>query len=79
MTDGQVRASILRTLNNFLIDAGSKLKPGHCALADTGQRNAVRRMVFDIAWRLLRLRDHDLPITHDTYLKAFELWDRIEG
>jgi F-box protein, helicase, 18 len=79
MTDGQVRAAILRTLNNFLIDAGSKLKPEHCALADTGQRNAVRRMVLDIAGRLLRLRDHDLPITHDTYLKAFELWDRIEG
>ena len=79
MTDGQVRAAILRTLNNFLIDAGSKLKPEHCALVDITQRNAVRRMVLAIAGRLLKLDDHDHPITHDTYLKAFELWHRIEG
>lgn len=79
MTDGQVRAAILRTLNNFLIDAGSKLKPSHCPLDDISQRNAVRRMVLAIAGKLLRFEKHDLPITHDTYLKAFELWHRIEG
>lgn len=79
MTDGQVRAAILRTLNNFLIDAGSKLKPSHCSLDDISQRNAVRRMVLAIAGKLLRFEKHDLPITHDTYLKAFELWHRIEG
>lgn len=79
MTDGQVRSSILRTLNNFLIDAGSKLKPSHCGLDDITQRNAVRRMVLAIAGRLLKFKEHDLPITHDTYLKAFELWHRIEG
>lgn len=79
MTHSQVRASILRTLNNFLIDAGSKLKPSHCALDDVGKRNAVRRMVLAIAGRLLRFNEHDLPITHDTYLKAFELWHRIDG
>lgn len=79
MTDGQVRASILRTLNNFLIDEGSKLKSAHCSLDDIAQRNAVRRMVFAIAAKLLRFEKHNLPITHDTYLKAFELWHRIEG
>jgi superfamily I DNA/RNA helicase len=79
MTDGQVRASLLRTLNNFLIDGGTSLKAAHCALDDTNQRNAVRRMTLAVANKLLRFRKHDLPITHDTYLKAFELWHRIEG
>ncbi|HEX7822255.1 MAG TPA: UvrD-helicase domain-containing protein [Sphingobium sp.] len=78
MTDGQVRASILRTLENFLIDAGSKIKVEHCVLENTGQRNAVRKMVQGIAGKLLRFKKHDLPITHDTYLKAFELWHRID-
>ena len=78
MTDGQVRAAILRTLGNFLIDSGTKLKPAHCNLDDIGNRNAVRRMVQAIAGKLLRFKTHDLPITHDTYLKAFELWHRIE-
>ena len=79
MTDGQVRASILRTLNNFLIDGGTALKAAHCALDNTSQRNAVRRMTLAVANKLLRFKTHDLPITHDTYLKAFELWHRIEG
>lgn len=79
MTDGQVRAAILRTLENFLIDEGSKIKVEHCSLENTGQRNAVRKMVQAIAGKLLRFKKHDLPITHDAYLKAFELWHRIEG
>ena len=79
MTYGQVRAAILRTLDSFMIDAGSKLRADHCSLADVGQRTAVRRMVREIAARMLKIDRHDLPITHDTYLKAFELWHRIEG
>ncbi len=79
MTGGQVRASILRTLENFLIDEGSKIKVEHCTLENTAQRNAVRKMVQAIASKLLRFGKHDLPITHDVYLKAFELWHRIEG
>lgn len=79
MTGGQVRASILRTLDNFLIDAGTKLKVEHCVLEDVGQRNAVRKMVQGVARKLLRLDHHKLPITHDTYLKAFELRHRITG
>ncbi len=78
MTDGQVRGAILRTLENFLIDAGTKLHPDHCPLDDVTKRNAVRRMVQAIAGKLLRFKKHDLPITHDTYLKAFELWNRID-
>ncbi|MET0365505.1 MAG: UvrD-helicase domain-containing protein [Sphingobium sp.] len=79
MTDGQVRAAILRTLENFLIDEGSKIKVEHCLLESTSQRNAVRKIVQAIASKLLRFQKHDLPITHDVYLKAFELWHRIEG
>jgi superfamily I DNA/RNA helicase len=79
MTGGQVRASILRTLDNFLIDAGTKIKVEHCPLEDIRQRNAVRKMVQGIARRLLRFDEHDRPITHDTYLKTFELRHRIEG
>ena len=79
MTGGQVRASILRTLDNFLIDAGTKLKVEHCPLENLDQRNAVRKMVQSIATKLLRFDRHDLPITHDTYLKSFELRRRIAG
>ena len=79
MTYGQVRAAILRTLDSFLIDAGSKLRADHCQLADIKQQSAIRHMVKAIAVKLLRFNQHDLPITHDTYLKAFELWHRIEG
>ena len=79
MTYGQVRAAVLRTLDSFLIDAGSKLRADHCQLADIKQQSAIRHMVKAIAVKLLRFNQHDLPITHDTYLKAFELWHRIEG
>lgn len=78
MSRGQVRAAILRTIDNFLIDAGTKLHPHHCPLDDVTKRNAVRRMVHAIINKLLRFKKHDLPITHDTYLKAFELWHRID-
>ena len=79
MTYGQVRAAILRTLDSFMIDAGSKLRADHCQLADIRQRAAIRQMVKQIAARMLKIDRHDLPITHDTYLKAFELWHRIDG
>lgn len=79
MTPGQVRAAILRTLESFLIDAGGKLRADHCSLEDIVQRTAVRRMVQQIAIKLLAFHKHDLPITHDTYLKRFEMTRRIEG
>jgi F-box protein 18 (helicase) len=79
MSYGQVRAAILRTLDSFMIDAGSKLHADYCSLADIGQRTPIRQMVKQIAARMLKIDRHDLPITHDTYLKAFELWHRIEG
>ncbi|WP_159980490.1 MULTISPECIES: UvrD-helicase domain-containing protein [unclassified Novosphingobium] len=79
LSDWQVRAAILRTLDNFLIDAGSKIRPDHCDLTSKSQRMAVREMTREIVKKLLKFDRHDLPITHDTYLKAFELWHRIEG
>ncbi|WP_404477897.1 UvrD-helicase domain-containing protein [Novosphingobium sp. BL-52-GroH] len=79
MTDWQVRAAILRTIDNFLIDAGSKIRPDHCDLASKSQRVPVREMTREIVRTLLKFDGHELPITHDTYLKAFELWHRIEG
>lgn len=79
MSDWQVRAAILRTIDTFLIDGGSKIRPDHCDLAAKSQRVAVRKMTREIVKTLLKFDRHDLPITHDTYLKAFELWHRIEG
>lgn len=79
MSDWQVRAAILRTIDSFVIDAGSKIRPDHCDLVVKAQRIAVREMTRDIVKALLKFEDHNLPITHDTYLKAFELWHRIEG
>lgn len=79
MSDWQVRAAILRTIDTFLIDAGSKIRPDHCDLAAKSQRVPVREMTREIVKQLLKFDRHDLPITHDTYLKAFELWHRIEG
>jgi hypothetical protein len=79
LSDWQVRAAILRTLDNFLIDAGSKIRPDHCDLTVKSQRIAVREMARAIVKKLLKFEKHDLPITHDTYLKAFELWHQIEG
>lgn len=79
MADRQVRTAILYTVNSFLIDAGSKVRVDHCNLADPKQGLAVRKMARDIVKKLLRIDRHDLPITHDTYLKAFELRHRIES
>lgn len=79
LSDGQVRAAVLRTIDNFLIDAGTKIRVDHCELSDPAQGHAVRTMARDIVKKLLRFDKHDLPITHDTYLKAFELWHRIDG
>jgi len=79
MSDGQVRGAILRTIDNFLIDAGTKIRDDHCNLVNTSHGMAVRRMAREIVKTLLKFEMHDLPITHDTYLKAFELWHRIDG
>lgn len=79
MADRQVRTAILHTINSFLIDAGSKIRADHCNLADPKQGLAVRKMARAIVKKLLRIDQHDLPITHDVYLKAFELWHQIEG
>ena len=79
LSDYQTRAAIVRTLDNFMIDGGSKILPGHCPLDRHEHRTAVRIMAGDIAAKLLRFQRHDLPITHDVYLKAFEMWHRIEG
>lgn len=79
MSDGQVRAAILRTIDAFLIDAGTKIRAEHCDLASASQGMAVRKMAREIVRTLLKFEKHELPITHDTYLKAFELWHRIEG
>jgi len=73
-----VRAAILKTIDNFLIDAGSRLQPYQCPLDDVGQRNAIRLMARDNIKRLIDFQKHDLPITHDTYLKVFELRHRID-
>lgn len=79
MTDARARGEILRTIDNFLIDEGSKIRGIHCPVADPGQNLAIRRNARIVVRKLLRFDSHDLPITHDTYLKTFELRHRIEG
>lgn len=81
MPDNQVRAAILATIGNFMIDSGSKIKPSHCPLHDVPKRYAVRQMTQRIVKKMLKFEKngHDLTISHDIYLKTFEIWHRIDG
>ncbi|WP_121117525.1 UvrD-helicase domain-containing protein [Croceibacterium ferulae] len=75
----KLRGLILGTIERFLIDEGTRIKHRHCELTDKAQNRAVREIAGAIALKLLNFARHDLPITHDTYLKRFEMKHRIEG
>lgn len=79
MTPGQVRSAILRTLETFLSDAGNRVLPEHCGLANRTQRKPVIAMTAKIASKMLNFAKRDHAFTHDIYLKAFELWHAIES
>jgi hypothetical protein len=78
MTPGQVRSAILRTLQNFLVDSGSKVRGQHCNLVERSQRQAVIAMTATIAKRMLGIARGEHAFTHDVYLKCYELWHGIE-
>ena len=75
----KLRSLILGTIDRFMIDEGARIKHRHCELTDKAQNRAVREIAGAITLKLLKFADHDLPITHDTYLKRFEMKHRIEG
>ena len=79
MTDGQVRTAVIRTIENFAMDAGAVFKPEHCTAKTEGQRLEIRRMAAAVTGEMLRFEEHQHAITHDLYLKRFELYHRIEG
>lgn len=78
MREGQVRTAVLKTIDNFLIDAGLGLTSLHCPLPEPNRNRAIRAIVKPILEQLIRFDRHDKPITHDVYLKAFELRQRID-
>lgn len=78
MRDFQLRTAIIKTIDDFMIDAGTKVKVEHCPIDDPARNNAVKAIAGRIIERLLHFKKHDRPITHDTYLKAFEVWHRID-
>lgn len=78
MREGQVRTAVLATIDNFLIDAGRRLNGDHCPISDPVRSNAIRAIAKPILEQLLNFEHHDRPITHDVYLKAFELRQRID-
>ena len=75
----KLRSLILGTIDRFLIDEGTRIKHRHCDLTDKAQNRAVREIAGAITLKLLNFAQQDLPITHDTYLKRFEMKHRIEG
>ena len=75
----KLRGLVLGTIDRFLIDEGTRIKHRHCDLPDKAQNRAVREIAGAITLKLLKFAGHDLPITHDTYLKQFEMKGRIEG
>lgn len=79
MTDHQVKTAVIRTIERFSMSAGPEFLPEHCAARTQRQRLAIRRMAAAVAGDLFRIFDHDGPITHDVYLKLFELTGRIAG
>lgn len=79
MSDAQVRTAVIRTIEAFSADAGATFKPEHCSARTESQRLAIRQMAAAIAGEMLLLEEHQNPITHDIYLKRFELWHTIEG
>ena len=78
MRDGQMRTAVLKTMDNFLIDAGKRLKVEHCPIEDPARSNAIRAIAKPILEQLMHFQRHDRPITHDVYLKSFELLHRID-
>ncbi|MCX2561691.1 UvrD-helicase domain-containing protein [Acetobacter farinalis] len=71
--------TVLKTLGNFLISEGSKITVAHCPEPDSQRNREVRLFVAQAYKYLVDFEKHDLPITHDLYLKKFEREQKITG
>lgn len=69
----------LKTLTAFLISAGSKLTQAHCPEKDAKRNRAIRTFVAAAFKYIIRFEKNSFPITHDVYLKRFELDRKIAG
>lgn len=71
--------TVLKTLTAFLISAGTKLTQAHCPDPDAKRNRAVRTFVAAAFKYIIRYERHSFPITHDVYLKRFEMERTISG
>ncbi|MCP1222470.1 UvrD-helicase domain-containing protein [Acetobacter orientalis] len=71
--------TVLKTLTAFLISAGTKLTQAHCPERDVKTNRAIRTFVATAFKHLIRFEKHAFPITHDVYLKRFEMERKITG
>lgn len=71
--------TVLKTLSNFLISEGSKITSAHCPEPDKQRNVEIRQFVAQAYKYLIAFEKHDMPITHDLYLKKFEREQKITG
>ncbi|OUI88263.1 hypothetical protein HK11_07510 [Acetobacter sp. DmW_043] len=69
----------LQTLSAFLVSAGTKLTQAHCPEQDMARNRDIRTFVAEAFRYIMRYERHDFPITHDVYLKRFEMEGQITG
>lgn len=71
--------TVLKTLSAFLTSAGTKLTQAHCPERDAKTNRAIRTFVAMAFKYVVRYEKHSFPITHDVYLKRFEMEHTITG
>ncbi|WP_039904191.1 UvrD-helicase domain-containing protein, partial [Acetobacter tropicalis] len=71
--------TVLKTLTAFLISGGTKLTQAHCPEKDAKRNRAIRTFVAQAFKYIIRFENTTFPITHDVYLKRFEMDRKITG
>ncbi|MCC6103814.1 UvrD-helicase domain-containing protein [Acetobacter sp.] len=71
--------TVLKTLTAFLISGGTKLTQAHCPEKDAKRNRAIRTFVAQAFKYIIRFENTTFPITHDVYLKRFEMDCKITG
>lgn len=71
--------TVLKTLTSFLISAGTKLTQAHCPERNAKKNRAIRTFVAAAFKHCVRYEKQAFPITHDVYLKRFEMEHTIKG
>ncbi|QAY80130.1 UvrD-helicase domain-containing protein [Sphingosinicella sp. BN140058] len=79
MKEQSVRRAVLRSIQNFLISGDYEVREYHLSGFPIQTRAACVPMVSAIIDRFMDFDRSELPITHDMYLKKFQLTRAITG